>query len=146
MATDEGVPYYFAKDTARTLASKHELLDASVSNPEWMRDAPTEQLTAADEESPPERSDYDLGERGQRAYRRERARWYSMHTGRELTGSVAEQNDQWDDYKRNFRARGDRERAAQPVSNPPLPNPGGRLHTGVGQTCSLCLNPSTVSP
>ena len=22
----------------------------------------------------------------------------------------------------------------------------GRLHTGVGQTCSLCLNPSTVSP
>ena len=42
---------------------------------------------------------------------------------RELTGSIAEQNDQWDDYKRNFRARGDRERATQPVSNPPLPNP-----------------------
>ena len=28
------------------------------------------------------------------------------HTGGELTGSIAEQNEQWDNYKRNFRARG----------------------------------------
>ena len=47
-----------------------------------------------------------LGECGQRRYRRERERWYQEHTGRELTGSIAEQNEQWDNYKRNFRARG----------------------------------------
>ena len=32
--------------------------------------------------------------------------WYREHTGGELTGSIAEQNEQWDNYKRNFRARG----------------------------------------
>mmetsp|Transcript_41210 Transcript_41210/g.133627 ORF Transcript_41210/g.133627 Transcript_41210/m.133627 type:complete len:330 (+) Transcript_41210:959-1948(+) len=42
----------------------------------------------------------------QRAYRRDRAQWYRKHTGSELTGSIAEQNEQWDNYKRNFRARG----------------------------------------
>ena len=119
MAIDEGdVPYYYTKDTSRTLASKSELLDASVANPEWTRDAPAEASAAAEELWPPEREDYDLGERGRRAYRRDRARWYREHTGRELTGSIAEQNDQWDDYKRNFRARGDRERAV-PVSDLP---------------------------
>lgn len=123
MAEDEGVPYYYTKDTARTLASKHELLDTSVSNPEWMRDAPPEQLGLAQCEWPPERSDYALGDRGQRAYRRDRARWYTEHTGKELNGSIAEQNEQWDDYKRNFRARGDRERAVQPAADAPPPNP-----------------------
>ena len=42
----------------------------------------------------------------------------NIHTGCELTGSIAEQNDQWDDDKRNFRARGDRERTV-PVSDLP---------------------------
>ena len=118
-AFDEGdVPYFYAKDTSRTLAAKSELLDTSVSNPGWMCCAPTEASAAAEDQWPPERSDYDLGERGQRAYRRDRAGWYREHTGCELTGSIAEQNDQWDDYKRNFRARGDRERAV-PVSDLP---------------------------
>ena len=38
-----------------------------------------------------------------------RARWYREHTCKELTGSLEEQNEQWDNYmhKRNFRARGD---------------------------------------
>ena len=36
-AFDEGdVPYFYAKDTSRTLAAKSELLDTSVSNPGWM--------------------------------------------------------------------------------------------------------------
>ena len=107
MAFDEGdVPYYFERGTERTLAAKYECLDGSVANPEWMRDPPVEAAAAAEEERPPERSDYDIGERGQRLYRRERDRWYREHTGRELTGSIAEQNEQWDNYKRNFRARG----------------------------------------
>ena len=115
-AFDEGdVPYFFEKGTARTLAAKSELLDASVSNPEWICD-PSAEVSGAAELWPPERSDYDLGERGQRAYRRDRACWYHEHTGRELTGSIAEQNDQWDDYKRNFRARGDRDACTEPVS------------------------------
>ena len=111
---DEGdVPYFYEKGTSRTLAAKSELLDTSVANPEWMmRDPLAEQSAAGEEQWPPERSDYNLGESGQRAYRRDRAQWYRDHTGKQLTGSVAEQNEQWDDYKRNFRARGDRERAA----------------------------------
>lgn len=121
-AFDEGeVPYFFTKDTARTLAAKSELLDTSVTNPEWMAAVADE--AAAEEKWPPERSEYNLGERGQRAYRRDRAQWYREHTGKELAGSVAEQNDQWDDYKRNFRARNERERAVQPVANPPPPEP-----------------------
>mmetsp|Transcript_12017 Transcript_12017/g.38587 ORF Transcript_12017/g.38587 Transcript_12017/m.38587 type:complete len:173 (+) Transcript_12017:33-551(+) len=56
---------------------------------------------------PPKRSEYDLGEHGQKAYHRHRARWYREHTCKELTGSLEEQNEQWDNYKRNFRARGD---------------------------------------
>ena len=123
-AFDEGdVPYFYEKGTSYTLAAKSELLDTSVANPEWMmRDPPAEQSAAAEEQCPSERSDYDLGECGQRTYRRDRAQWYRDHTGKELTGSVAEQNEQWDDYKRNFRARGDRERAMQPVADPPPPN------------------------
>ena len=118
-AADEGdMPYFFVKDTSRTLAAKSELLDTSVSNPEWMRD-PSAEVSEAAELWPPERSDYDLGERGKRAYRRDRARWYREHTGRELTGSIADQNDQWDDYKRNFRARGDRDARTEPVSDLP---------------------------
>jgi hypothetical protein len=31
--------------------------------------------------------------------------WYREHTGGELTGSIAEQNEQWENYKRNFRAQ-----------------------------------------
>ena len=125
-AFDEGdVPYFYAKDTSRTLAAKSELLDTSVSNPGWMRDGPTDLSAGAEKRWPPERSDYDLGERGQRAYRRDRAGWYREHTGRELTRdgqqrSIAEQNDQWDDYKRNFRARGDRDARMEPVSSLPL--------------------------
>ena len=104
MALDEGdVPYFYAPDTSRTLAAKHERLDSSVANPEWMSDPPAE--SAAPEALPPERSDYDLGEPGQRAYRRDRSQWYRDHTGGELGGSIAEQNEQWDNYKRNFRAR-----------------------------------------
>ena len=123
-AFDEGdVPYFYVKDTGRTLAAKSELLDSSVANPEWIRDAPTEASGAAEEEGPPERSDYNLGELGQRSYRRHRAQWYREHMGRELTGTIAEQNDQWDDYKRNFRARSDRECRVQPVSDPPPLNP-----------------------
>jgi hypothetical protein len=107
MALDEGdVPYYYERCTARTLAAKYERLDSSVGNPEWMYSQPAEASNAAEEVLPPARSDYDLGERGQRLYRRQRAHWYREHTGRELTGSIAEQNDQWDNYKRSFRARG----------------------------------------
>ena len=81
-AFDEGdVPYFYEQDASRTLANKHELLDSSVANPEWTRDPPIQQLAAADEEWPPERCDYPLGERGQHAYRRDRALWYSEHTG-----------------------------------------------------------------
>jgi hypothetical protein len=83
-----------------------------------MRD-PSAEASEAIGLCPPERSDYDLGERGQRAYRRDRAQWYSEHTGRELTGSIADQNDQWDDYTRNFRARGDRDARTEPVSGLP---------------------------
>ena len=119
-AIDEGdVPYFYMKDTSRTLAAKSELLDTSVSNPEWMRNPPTEPSDATEELWPPKRSEYDLGERGQRAYRRDRTQWYREHTGCELTGSIEEQNDQWDDYKRNFRARGDRDARTEPVSGLP---------------------------
>ena len=90
---------------AHPLACKYELLDTSVANPEWARDPPAD--VAVTEGKPPERSEYDLGEHGQKAYRRHRARWYREHTCKELTGSLEEQNEQWDNYKRNFRARGD---------------------------------------
>ena len=69
-----------------------------------MRDLPVQ--AAAAEAFPPERSEYDLGESGQCEYRRDRAQWYREHMGGELTGSIAEQNEMWDNYKRNFRARG----------------------------------------
>ena len=106
MALDEGdVPFFYVPDTSRTLAAKHERLDSSVANPEWVRESPSME-SAGPEALPPERSEYDLGESGQRAYRRERAQWYREHTGGKLTGSIAEQNEQWDNYKRNFRARG----------------------------------------
>ena len=130
-AVDEGdMPYFYVKDTSRTLAAKSELLDTSVSNPEWMRDRPMEASDAAEQQWPPERSDYDLGERGQCAYRQDRAHWYRTHTGRELTGSIAEHNDQWDDYKRNFRTRGNHDARTEPVSDLPsepyVPNPNIR--------------------
>ena len=101
------MPYYYYKDTSYNLACKYELLDTSVANPEWARDPPAD--VAVTEGKPPERSEYDLGEHGQKAYHRHRARWYREHTCKELTGSLAEQNEQWDNYKRNFRAdaRGD---------------------------------------
>ena len=70
-----------------------------------MRDPPSME-SAGPDALPPERSEYDLSESGQRAYRRDRTQWYREHTGGELTGSIAEQNEQWDNYKRNFRARG----------------------------------------
>ena len=99
------MPYYYYKDTSYNLACKYELLDTSVANPEWARDPPAD--VAVTEGKPPERSEYDLGEHGQKAYHRHRARWYREHTCKELTGSLEEQNEQWDNYKRNFRARGD---------------------------------------
>ena len=109
-AFDEGdMPYYYYKDTSYNLACKYELLDTSVANPEWARDPPAD--VAVTEGKPPERSEYDLGEHGQKAYHRHRARWYREHTCKELTGSLEEQNEQWDNYKRDFRAdaaRGDR--------------------------------------
>ena len=124
------MPYFYVKDTSRTLAAKSELLDTSVSNPEWMRDRPMEASDAAEQQWPPERSDYDLGERGQCAYRQDRAHWYRTHTGRELTGSIAEHNDQWDDYKRNFRTRSNHDARTEPVSDLPsepyVPNPNIR--------------------
>ena len=105
-AFDEGdMPYYYYKDTSYNLACKYELLDTSVANPEWARDPPAD--VAVTEGKPPERSEYDLGEHGQKAYHRHRARWYREHTCKELTGSLEEQNEQWNNYTRNFRARGD---------------------------------------
>ena len=112
MAFDEGdVPYYYyMSDTSRTLAMRHELLDSSVGNPDWMRDVP-----AADDEvwdrnppAPPMRADYSLGEEGQTGYRTARERWYLGRTGSRLQGTVSQQNEMWDNLMRNFRARSDR--------------------------------------
>ena len=56
----------------------------------------------------PARSEYALGEEGQAWYRAEREQWYSAHTGCRLTGTLAEQNDTWDNLMRNYRVRSDR--------------------------------------
>jgi hypothetical protein len=145
MAIDEGdMPYYyFAQDAARTLACKQEVLDPSVSNPEWTRDPPAGQLCAAEDVWPPERSEYDLGERGQRAYRRARAQWYREHTGNELAGTIAQQNEQWDNYKRNFRARGsvvEPEREAQQKPEPEREPAQSEPHTHQESSDAECCD------
>ena len=110
MAFDEGdVPYYYYKtDTSRTLAMRHELLDTSVGNPDWMREVPVADDDVWEGNPPPMRVDYPLGEEGQGGYRKARERWYLSHTGNRLQGTVAQQNEVWDNLMRKFRARSDR--------------------------------------
>ena len=45
---------------------------------------------------PPRRMDHDLGEGGRTAYRVARAEWYWKRTGHRLTGTTAEQEEQFD--------------------------------------------------
>ena len=56
---------------------------------------------------PPRRSRFALGTDGRRAFRRERADWYELATGTELTGSVAEQHENFHSVTRRFRAYSD---------------------------------------
>ena len=104
---DTAQVYYFNEgDVGRELARRYTTLDSTVSNPEWMM--PTEPEVERDAMLPPARSDYALGEEGQAWYRAEREQWYSAHTGCRLTGTLAEQNDTWDNLMRNYRVRSDR--------------------------------------
>ena len=44
---------------------------------------------------------------GEEHFRLDRARWYHTFTGKQLTGSLGEQNEQFDDIARRFRAYSD---------------------------------------
>ena len=55
---------------------------------------------------PPRRVEYDLGPDGQEQFHEVRAHWYFLRTGKELCGSLAEQNDVYDNAVRNYRVRG----------------------------------------
>lgn len=55
---------------------------------------------------PPRRVDYALGDDGRKGYHRDRAKWYRQRTGRTLTGSMAEQEERFDNACRYLRARG----------------------------------------
>ena len=57
---------------------------------------------------PPMRWKFPLGAVGRQQYREQRAAWYLEHTGNELEGTLAAQNEAWDDLMRNYRARSDR--------------------------------------
>lgn len=56
--------------------------------------------------SPPLRVEYALGEEGRAAYHKKRAEWYRQRTGRALTGTMAEQEERFDNACRYLRARG----------------------------------------
>ena len=64
---------------------------------------------------PPRRIDYDLGEDGRKAYHDARAVWYRKRTGLQLTGTVKQQEELFDNACRYQRARGDRESDCVPV-------------------------------
>ena len=53
---------------------------------------------------PPKRASHATGKRGRRAFHRERRVWYERATGRKLTGTLAEENEQFDKVARRFRA------------------------------------------
>ncbi len=80
-------------------------------------EAPGQQLAAshaaaekrkANKMTPMERRAKRAADEKRRSHEKRKAtREAATNTSKELTGSLEEQNDQWDNYKRNFRARGD---------------------------------------
>ena len=54
---------------------------------------------------PPRRADYNLGDEGRKRYREARAVWYRKRTGQSLTGTVAQQEELFDNACRYLRAR-----------------------------------------
>ena len=53
--------YYYEGDTAREIARRREELDTTVSNPDWVREPPSECCDPpATREPPPRRSNYPL--------------------------------------------------------------------------------------
>ena len=103
--------YYYEGDTAREIARRREELDTTVSNPDWVREPPSECCDPpATREPPPRRSDYPLTQAGMNLFRSERAMWYFSHTGRLLLGSLELVNILFDLVARNFRIRSDRYR------------------------------------
>ena len=57
---------------------------------------------------PPRRINFDLGEQGREAYHKARAVWYRKRTGQPLIGTVAQQEELYDNACRYQRAFGDR--------------------------------------
>ena len=74
--------------------------------------SPTQYPTLEELPPPPRRVDYDLGEEGRMAYHKARAAWYRKRTGQTLTGTVAQQEELFDNACRYLRARSDRECAS----------------------------------
>ena len=60
-----------------------------------------------EEQQPPRRIDYDLGVDGRKAYHDARAVWYRERTGKRLTGTLAQQEELFDNACRYQRARND---------------------------------------
>lgn len=73
--------------------------------------SPTQYPTVKELPPPPRRVDYDLGEAGRTAYHEARAVWYRKRTRQILTGTLAEQEELFDNACRYQRARRDRETA-----------------------------------
>ena len=70
--------------------------------------SPTCRPTIEEQPPPPRRVDYDLGELGRKAYHAARAAWYRKRTGQSLTGTVAQQEEKFDNACRYLRVRGER--------------------------------------
>lgn len=67
--------------------------------------SPTQYPCVEEMPPPPRRVDYDLGDKGRNAYHAARASWYRKRTGKQLSGSVAEQEELFDNACRYLRAR-----------------------------------------
>ena len=98
--------FYYTNDVSRQIARCQGALDTSVSNPEWFRVEPASHESGGDEPlPPPRRGDYDLGDEGRQAYHDARAEWFLKRTGSVLDGTLAEQDDRFQNACRSFRAR-----------------------------------------
>ena len=97
-------PYYYeVDDISRTLGQRSGVIDTTASNPDWFAPHPSTPYESVS--APPRRADFDLGEDGREAYHAQRAVWYLAHTGSVLEGTIAEQEERYDNACRNFRAR-----------------------------------------
>ena len=106
-------PSFAAEDAAPAQHSRRRAGVIRQAQPE----APGHQLAASHAAAEKRKANkMTLTERKAKRAADEKRRWHekrkatreaAANTSKELTGSLEEQNNQWDNYKRNFRARGD---------------------------------------